>query len=342
MPSSPSNLLWTQPEWIEQAHAWINQSLAAAGVTLTGPIGQIHARIWSTVMRFSTGSGTMYFKACDPSTEPRLTVFLRGVQPENIPDLVAVDLERGWMLMRDAGPMLRTYLKSPCDLAMIEPALVLFANLQITVSAQPEQFLTMGALDRRLDRLPAMFESMLSDPQILRLGEDDGLTAEQHHQLLAILPRYTAMCQQLQTYPVPQTLHHDDFHDGNIFVSGAPGQYRFVFSDWGESSVAHPFFSIMQCLRSVGSRAGFPDEATEAPDRMPPELNHLRDIYLKPWERYASPETLVDIFNLSWRVGMVSRALTWREFVLSLDCPTRANFTYIVPAWLQEFLLAMK
>jgi len=39
---------------------------------------------------------------------------------------------------------------------------------------------------------------------------------------------------------------------------------------------------------------------------------------------------------------MVSRALTWREYVYSLDGAQRADFTYIVPAWLQEFLLAMR
>ncbi len=342
MTASPGNLLWTQPEWIEQAHTWIQQSLAASGCTLTGPIEQFHIRIWSTLMRCTTDAGLAYFKACVPATEPRLTVFLRGIQPENMPDLIAFDLEQGWMLMRDAGPMLRAYLKTPADLRMIEPALARFAGLQIAVSAHPEQFLSMGALDRRLDRLPGMFADTLSEPEILRLGENDGITKEQHRQLLAILPRYTEMCQQLQTYRVPQTLHHDDFHDGNIFISGAPGQYRFVFSDWGESCVAHPFFSIMLCLRSAGSRAGFPDEATEAPDRMPPELNHLRDIYLRPWECYEPPETLIKIFNLAWRVGMISRALSWRAFIQSLDGPTRADFTYIVPAWLQEFLLAMK
>ena len=341
MSQSTPNLLWTQPEWIAQAHAWIKQSLAAAGVTLTGPIEQIHARIWSTVMRCPTGAGPLFFKACEPTTEPRLTIFLRGIQPENLPDLVAVDLERGWMLMRDAGPMLRTYLKSPADLSILEPALVLFANLQIAVSDHAEQFLPMGALDRRLHRLPGLFENLLSDPEILRIGQADGLSPEQHHRLLAVLPRYQEMCRQLQTCAVPQTLHHDDFHDGNIFVSGQPGKYRFVFSDWGESCLAHPFFSIMLCLRSVGWRSGFPDEATAAPDRMPPELNRLRDIYLRPWQRYESPDRLIEIFNLAWRVGMVSRAITWSEFVSSLAAPLRADFTYIVPAWLQEFLAAI-
>lgn len=246
------------------------------------------------------------------------------------------------MLMRDAGPMLRTYLKSPQDLGILEPALIQFADLQIAVSQQPERFFALGAQDRRLESLPELFETMLSEEDILQLGAEDGLTQTQFQQLRATLPRYTEMCQQLRTCSIPQTLFHDDFHDGNIFVSAAAGQYRFVFSDWDESCVGHPFFSIMLCLRSVGGRAGYPDEATEAPDRLPPDLNHLRDIYLQPWQRYESPERLIEIFNLAWRVGMVSRALTWREFVFSLDEPARAEFTYIVPAWLQEYLLAMK
>lgn len=347
MTELPDNLLWTQPAWIEQAHAWIEQALADAGITRSGPIDQFHARIWSTLMRIPTESGLLYFKACEPDTEPRLTVFLRGVQPENLPDLLAVDLERGWMLMRDAGPMLRTYLKQPADLALLEPALVEFANLQIAVSAQPEPLLGMGALDRRLERLPAMFAELLADTPILRIGEADGLTEGQYQQLRETLPRYQEMCRELRSTQVPETLHHDDFHDGNIFVSGGsgvsvePGGYRFVFSDWGESCLAHPFFSIMQCLRSVGWRAGFPDEATEAPDRMPPELDHLRDVYLQPWQRYEPQERLVEIFNLAWRVGMVSRALSWREFVNTLAEPERKDFTYIVPAWLGEYLLAM-
>ena len=99
---------------------------------------------------------------------------------------------------------------------------------------------------------------------------------------------------------------------------------------------------MMLCLRSVGWRSGFPDEATEAPDRMPPELIHLRDIYLQPWQRYESPERLIDVFNMAWRVGMVSRAQTWREYVSSLPEEDRTDLTYFVPAWLQEFLLAMK
>jgi hypothetical protein len=342
MTETTSNLLWTQPEWIEEAHNWIDLQLLACGYTRTSSIEQFHVRIWSTVMRFTTDAGLIYFKASHSPKEVRLTVFLREIQPENAPDLLAVDLERGWMLMRDAGQMLRTHLKSPENLNMAEPALVQFARLQITVFDQSEELLSLGSLDHRLHRLPEMFAEMLSEPDILRIGNEDGLTDGQHRQLQATHARYTEMCEQLQTYKVPQSLHHDDFHDGNIFVHEQKSRFRFVFSDWEESCLTHPFFSIMLCLRSVGWRAGFPDEATEAPERMPPALNRLRDVYLESWQLFEDHTTLVEVFNLAWRVGMVSRALTWRKFVKGLDAARRSEFTYIVPAWLQEYLLAMK
>jgi hypothetical protein len=259
-----------------------------------------------------------------------------------MPELVAVDVQRGWMILHDFGLTLRSFLKRPRDLVLIDPALTLFAKLQMSVCNHTGIILLMGALDRRLERLPGMFAELLSDPEILRLGFEEGITDQQHNQLLSTLPLYEELCQQLTTYQIPQTLHHDDFHDGNIFVQGEAAPYRFIFSDWGESCVAHPFFSIMLLLRSVGGRAGFPDEATEAPDRIPSDLIRLRDIYLEPWQRYESPERLVDIFNMAWPVGMVSRALTWRDYVKSLETVDRAELTYIVPAWLQEFLLAMK
>lgn len=342
MTSTSTQLLWTQPQWIDQAQAWIRQALADAGYTLTAPVEQFHVQIWSTVMRCTTQAGTFYFKASYRPTEVLLTQHLRRFQPENLPDVLALDGERGWMLMRDSGAMLRTYLKSPADLHLIEPALVQFASLQIAASDHPEQFFPLGVADRRLERLPDMFSALLSEAEVLRLGYEDGLSAEEHERLRSLLPRYREMCSQLQDYHIPQTLHHDDFHDGNIFVSGEPGRYRFVFSDWEECLVTHPFFSMMLCLRSVGGRAGFPDEATEAPEKMPAELNHLRDVYLEPWRRFESRERLVEAFNLAWRVGMVSRALTWREFIVNLEDPQRERYAYIVLAWLQEFLLAMK
>ena len=91
MGQNETGLLWNQPDWIAEARDWIEQTLRAAGQPLTGPVDQFHTRIWSTVMRCPTAAGTVYFKACQRLTEPRLTLFLSEVQTENLPRVLAAE-----------------------------------------------------------------------------------------------------------------------------------------------------------------------------------------------------------------------------------------------------------
>lgn len=337
-----SALIWTQPAWLDQAHTWIRQSLQAAGYRLIGPLDQFHIQVWSTLMRCPTDQGMVYFKASPSPVEVRLTRYLARIQPANLPEIIAVNPDETWMLMRDAGDMLRAYLKSPADLPLVEPALVDFARLQIRLSTHGDNLLALGASDHRLERLPELFADLLDSPMLLRLGAADGLSAGEVEQLRSTLPQYETLCRRLITAGVPQTLQHDDFHDGNIFVTLQEGAFHYIFSDWEESCLAHPFFSLMQCLRSVGYRAGYPDQATEKPEAMPPELNRLRDVYLQQWQDFAGLPKLLEIFNQAWRVGMVSRALSWSAFVSGLDQAGQDQYGYTVPAWLKEYLLAVK
>ncbi|MDD5368757.1 MAG: hypothetical protein PHQ40_06725, partial [Anaerolineaceae bacterium] len=127
------------------------------------------------------------------------------------------------------------------------------------------------------------------------------------------------------------SLHHDDFHDANIFMSQDNG---LIISDWAESCVTHPFFSMLILLRSLASRVGLPDEATDVPEALPPLLTRLRDLYLEPWQRFDSRKNLVAIFNTAWRVAMVNRALTWREVVAGLEPAYQPGYRYAaLPGW---------
>jgi len=335
-------LIWTQPAWLQEAHAWIAQNLAYQGIPVTGPIEQIHARPWSTILRVPIGESAVYFKAAIPllAREPGLTQALYRLRPDSILPVLAADLERGWMIQPDGGPMLRACLKTPADLKRVEKLMPSFAGLQIATAGRLEELAPHVPFDRRLDRLPALFEQLLEDRSAMRINFDNGLSEDQLHRLRALLPRYREMCAQLSAYGVPPALHHDDFHDGNIFSSGEGSS--FIFSDWGESCLAHPFFSLIICLRSLAERTGFPDEATDVPEALPPELARLRDLYLEPWERFETRPNLLAAFNLAWRVGMVNRALTWRLVVSSLEPAHRPDYTHAVPGWLGEFLTLME
>jgi len=323
-----TTLPWLQPGWRETATSWIDAQLLAQRVSLAGPIEQPHVRPWSTVLHVPTGAGLLYFKAVAPvlGHEPALTAALARWRPDCMPEVLAADPARGWLLMRDSGTPLRALIRADAQLQRWHSVLPLFAQVQIELSGRLDELLALGALDRRLARLPADYERLLADTYSLLIDQPDGLSRNSYQRLLGLLPRFAAECQQLAEVGLPETLHHDDFHDGNIFIR----EGRCTFTDWGESCAAHPFFTTIVMLRSAAHTLGLPASA--------PEVLALRDCYLEPWEQLAPRPTLLEAFAMAQRLGMVCRALTWHRVVVSLDEPFRSENAEAVPGWMGEFL----
>src|SRR5881409_1987546 len=109
---------WTDPLWLAGAHEWIHEQLARLRAEPVGTIDQQHIRPWSTVMRVPTEQGDVYFKANTAALrhEAALVTILAARRPDCVPPLLAVDIERGWMLMADAGTRLREYVERERDL----------------------------------------------------------------------------------------------------------------------------------------------------------------------------------------------------------------------------------
>ncbi|MDQ4074941.1 MAG: aminoglycoside phosphotransferase family protein [Chloroflexota bacterium] len=324
-------LVWTQPGWLEQTNAWIHAELERQGIEVIGPIEQPHVRPWSTVLRVPTSEGDIYFKATTAvlAHEPALTQALAQWRPDCVPPVLAADLACGWMLMPDFGTTLRSRIPSTQELWHWHRVLPLYAEVQFEMAERLHELLTLGALDRRLATLPTQYEGLLANTEALRIDMPEGLASEEYQRLRELTPRVAEMCERLAAYGIPETLHHEDFHDANIFVRDG----RYLLSDWGESGVSHPFCTLLVTLRSIAWRLELENSA--------PELAQLRDIYLEPWTGYASREELLTAFRLAYQLGMICRALTWHRVVSSLAEPLRAEYAEAVPGWLQEFLNAV-
>ncbi|NIV38583.1 MAG: phosphotransferase, partial [Anaerolineae bacterium] len=253
------------------------------------------------MLRIPTGEDDIYFKASAPvlAHEPALTQALARWRPDCMPQILATDLARGWMLMSDGGARLRNLIQSGRDLWHWQRILPLYAEVQMELASRSHELLTLGALDRRLTVLPAQYEQLLADTTALCIDRPEGLTAEAYQRLRALAPHVAAMCEQLAGYGIPETLQHDDFHDGNIFVRNE----RYIFFDWGDGCVSHPFFTLLVTLRSIAYRLEWKESV--------PELAQLRDIYLEPWTRYGGHKDLLMAFQLAYQLGMICRALTW-------------------------------
>jgi hypothetical protein len=292
---------WTDTGWQRSAHAWIRRQ-----VEVTGPITQPHVRPWSTTMRVPTGAGVLWFKANGPGTlyEAGLVAALGRLAPDLVPVPVAVDAARGWSLSPDGGePM-----AAPPDPARWEALLPRYAELQRTVAGHVAELVDLGVPDLRLERMPAHFAEVT--------GGD------------ARAGRYAGWCAELAAVGIAPSLQHDDLHDANVFRHG--DGYRIV--DWGDSSVAHPFGTLLITLRVLAARLNLP-----AGD---PVLDRLRDAYLEPWTGEHDRPSLRHAADLAVRVALVGRVLVWRRALLDADDAALAEYGDVTDGWLDAVFAA--
>ena len=276
---------WTEADWLAEATEWIREQ-----VEVTGEIAQPHVQHWSTVLEVPTAEEKVWFKAV-PSIhafEPSLTALLARLQPGRVPDVLAVDADRAWMLMRDGGTRLRDL---PATVEHWEHLLPGYAELQIAVTPYANQLLALGVSDLRLEVLPGELEDLAGD----------------HPELLERLPEATELMEQLAAHGIPATVQHDDLHDGQVFVRD--GRYRVL--DWGDACVSHPFHTLTVTLRAATWRLGLEPGGTD--------VLRMRDAYLEPFGR---PAELAPIADAAYRTGTLARALAWRRYLAARKSDT--------------------
>lgn len=328
MQNQTVSLPWDQPGWLEQATAWIQAQLKAHDYHATGAVELLHQRPWSTFARVPTQRGVVYFKAPAPAYpyEAGLTQFLARLRPDCSVPLLAVELEHGWLLTSHAGITVR---EADPGLGQIDhwlKVLPLYAELQIEMIDRLMDLLALGMYDRRLDHLPGAYNELLEQSHSLRVGLEPGLTPDEYQRLLAWRPQVAAWCAELAAYGLPETLVHEEVHSANVLVDGG----RYIFTDWSDSSVGHPFFSLLVILRSAAYHLKL--------DETGPEMSRLRQAYLEPWTSHATPAQLFAASKLAYRLAMITRALAWHHATGGLAWHHREPYADSVPGWLQDFL----
>lgn len=321
-------LRWSNPDWLAEAHAWIAARLAEREIAASGPIEQTHVRPWSTVLRIPTRGGSVWFKASMPALvhEPAVVQLLARRRPERVPEVLAADLGRGWMLQANGGRRLRDVLEERPDPRRWEDVLASYAELQIDMARDAEELIAAGAPDRRLALLPGLYAALVADEEALRPATAEALTGEEVRRVRELVPRVAALCDELAAYGLPETIQHDDFHDGNVFVRDG----GYLFFDWGDACVSHPIFTLHVTLNVLAHQLKLRELASE--------LDRFRDVYLEPWTRFAPREELLTVFPAAYRLGGLCRALTWHLVVRNVPPPFDRDYADAVPDRLRMFL----
>lgn len=294
------------PAWSEQTKAWV----AAQGISITGEVTEPHHTPRSTALRLRTSEGIIWLTVASgvPSPEPRLLQALAAYDAPHVLRPLAVDADRGWLLLPDGGPTLRSVLDRDPDLGQWERALPRYAELQRAV----ERRALPGTVDQRPERLPALLDGLLGT-----VGIDAALLPD----LRALQPRFTSWCDELASSAVLPTLEHGALHDGNVFT-------QLLFFDFKDAALACPLSSLLVTLRSVAARWSLEPGA--------PELRRLRDSYLEAWTDLHTREELELLTLLATRVGKVGKALAWRRALAGVTDP--GPDAEAAPGWVEELL----
>jgi hypothetical protein len=260
------------------AEEWIR-----AHVTPRGAIETAHERPWSTVLRVPSADGICWFKACSSvqAFEPRLTANLFGRWPHLVPEVLGHDEQQACLLLADAGTEIGRVGNPPESWLAVLPR---YAELQRGETEHVSGHLEHGVPDLRVEVLPERYDDLLRHDLPLESDEVD--------RLRAFAASFERLCTDVADDGIPASIQHDDLHMNNVYVKD--GGMRVL--DWGDSSIAHPFASLVCTFRFLEERNGL------APgDRW---FARLRDVYVEPWG-----DDLNDTFALAMRVGAVAHAI---------------------------------
>ncbi len=276
-----------------EAEAWVR-----ARVELVGAIELVHERPWGSVRRVPVAGGVAWLKECAPvqAFEPRLTAELARRRPDCLPEVLAYDEERAWLLLGDAGKPLG-FGGDPGPWLALLPR---YAELQRGEAAREAEHLEGGVPDRRIGAFPALYATMLA--RELPVGGRDLA------RLRAFAPRFGELCEELAARGLPETVQHDDLHGANVY----PGRGTPRILDWGDACVSHPFLTLYVTFLHLEELGGM--AAGDA------EVARLRDVYLEPWGR---PAELRATFDLAQRLGPFAHA--FKELRVLDAIPERAR-----------------
>jgi hypothetical protein len=265
-----------------------------------GAIEAAHERPWATVWRVPVADGAVWLKACGAvqAFEPRLTASLFSRWPDRVAEVLDCDEERHWLLLRDAGRPVGA-LGNPPEAWLA--ALAAYAELQRGEAAYALDHQAHGVPDLRVETLPARFDELLRG--------DLPLAHEEIARLRGFSSRFDALCRELATAGLPNTIQHDDLHHKNLYEWDA----RLRVLDWGDSSISQPFASLVVTFRFLEKVTKLPADGLW--------FARLTDAYLEPWG-----SGLAEAFALALRVGTFAHCFAWARQREHLPEEARSRF----------------
>ena len=289
MEAQPEWLTERRGGWLAAVRAWLAQQLDAEATS----VESVKERPWGAVLRIETSARRLYFKAVGPQGrhELRLLEDVDSLSSGLAPDVLALDQDRGWVLMADHGTPAVAALDPAGEVTAVEELLPAYAELQRASAHLVPSWIEEHVPDRSPAWLPGLLDELLAGHGAMGPVPLDRTELDAHRDAL---PDLEQACDLLAGSVHPRAIDHADIHGTNVLVG--PGAPRLI--DWGDACISHPFSSLLVPIEWVAAKLPS-DERTEA-------VRRLREAYLGPWGDEADLETV----GLAVWVGYVARAIS--------------------------------
>jgi hypothetical protein len=306
---------WARRGWLSEVKAWMAAELARLDRTPVGDPEQLKHWSLAAVLRQPTDAGPVYFKATMTprfAREGSVTRLLAGLFPQDMPEALAHDAARGWLLL---APFPKDALND-ADLETQAAAMRRHAEVQLEAVNHLGALLAAGCEDRRLTRMRERLPALLRESLELSL-----LTDAEREALLALEDTLLVRMDALAACGLPETLLHGDLHLGNV----AHAEGRFTFFDWTDAAVGHPFFDLITLHPPWTA-----DEAWPA----------LQTAYLAPWQARCGERPVAEALNHALVLGRLFHAESYEAIYRAQEPRARWSLRGTAAFHLRQLLAA--
>jgi Phosphotransferase enzyme family len=308
----PGRAPWFARGWFAGAERWLRTVAKESGCEPTGQVEQFRTWSISSVLRVPTTCGMVYFKASADMplfvNEALVTRALSSMFPEFVPAPLAIDAGRDWLALPDFGEAVSWDASLDVKIVIFRR----FAQLQMASVEHVDRLLEAGCIDRRLDWLAREQKEWFTGPLARRL-----LSANEFSQLQSCSAWLPTLCADLASFGIPDALLHGDFHLGNA----ARNEHGYVFFDWTDAAVSHPFLDMISIVLE--------DDVGAA--------QAARAAYLAEWAAICDPESVQSAWDLAVVLMAANHAISYLSLSSNIDSP-RHDMAEVGVCWLRRLL----
>jgi fructosamine-3-kinase len=228
---------WYRIGWLAEIDIWIDAVLAMSGRRRSAPTEVVQMWSLSAVLKVACDGEVVYVKAsCEHfRAEARTTEVIAGWRAGAVPDVLAAEADRGWLMM---APLPESVSDDAGDSVVAAAESLALLQLQ----SVPRRRELPDCPDRTLARTWATFAPLV-DTSL----ERDELSPAELTTVRTALPRLASVVEELDGCRLPSALTHGDLHGGNVAWDGR----NAVLFDWSDSCWSHPILDLYHLTAHV-------------------------------------------------------------------------------------------